>query len=145
MSYLIVNGPNLNRLGLREPETYGTWTLQDLEEGLRLYAIPLGMELKFYQSNSEGDLIDRIHHAPEEGIRGIVLNAGAYTHYSIALRDAISSVPVPVIEVHISNIHAREEFRHGSVLAAVCAGQISGFGPDSYRLALEAFRGMHHE
>lgn len=135
MKILVLNGPNLNLLGKREPDHYGTDTLQSINDWLtgRFPA----HELTFLQSNHQGTLIDHIQAA--EGLyHGVVLNAGAYTHYSYAMRDAIASVRVPVVEVHLSNIHARDEFRHTSVLAPVCAGQICGFGKFSYLLAVQA-------
>lgn len=139
MRILVINGPNLNRLGLREPHVYGSATLAHLEAQLVRFAAPLELELDFYQSNIEGELINAIHGA--DGVYGgIVINPGAYTHYSIALRDAISSITVPVIEVHISNTAAREEFRHTSVTAPVTIGQIIGFGFQSYELALLALK-----
>ncbi len=134
---LIMNGPNLNLLGEREPDHYGKDTLASVQKRIAAYAAKRGVETLFFQSNSEGGLIDRLHQARQE-VDGIVLNAGAYTHYSYALRDAIAAVRLPVVEVHLSNIHAREEFRHTSVLAPVCKGQISGFGADSYLLGLQA-------
>jgi len=134
---LIINGPNLNMLGKREPEIYGGDTLEKIEREISAKASELGFKADFMQSNIEGEIINAIQNA-ECG--GIILNAGAFTHYSYAIRDAISSVGTPVIEVHLSNIHAREEFRHKSVLAGVCAGQISGFGKHSYMLALEYFK-----
>ncbi|MDD3115073.1 MAG: type II 3-dehydroquinate dehydratase [Anaerovibrio sp.] len=133
---LVMHGPNLNMLGTREPEIYGSTTLQDINAMLREQAAAAGVETEFYQSNYEGGLIDRIQQAPEQAIDFIILNAGAFTHYSIALRDAIASVEVPVIEVHISNVHTREEFRHRSVIAPVVMGQILGFGVDSYSAAM---------
>ena len=134
---LVLNGPNLNLLGTREPEIYGRMTLNDINELLRQRAEEAGVDtIDFLQSNFEGELVEAIQKS-----RGryefILLNAGALTHYSIALRDAISSVPVPVIELHLSNIHRREEFRHNSVLAPVVMGQICGFGVDSYIAALD--------
>lgn len=134
---LVLNGPNLNLLGRRDPSYYGAFTLEQLEAELRQEAQTLGIELDFQQFNGEGQLIDAVHRA-EGRYDFVVLNAGAYTHYSIALRDAIEAVSVPVIEVHLSNIHAREEFRRVSVIAPVCAGHISGFGALSYVLALRA-------
>ena len=133
---LVMHGPNLNMLGTREPEIYGSTTLQDINEMLAQQAAEQGVETEFYQSNYEGGLIDMIQQAPAKGVDFIILNAGAFTHYSIALRDAIASVNVPVIEVHISNVHTREEFRHKSVIAPVVMGQILGFGTDSYSAAM---------
>ncbi len=141
MKILIMNGPNLNLLGEREPSHYGTDTLESIMTELEKKAAELGVELEFFQSNHEGALIDRLHAARAAaggGIDAVVLNAGAYTHYSYAIRDAISAVKLPVVEVHLSNIHARDEFRSRSVLAPVCVGQISGFGAYSYTLALFA-------
>ncbi len=136
---LILNGPNLDRLGKREPDTYGTETLADLEALVKAEAAKLGVVAEFFQSNHEGALIDRIHQAGDTGASGIVFNPGGYTHTSVALRDAISSVSVPVIEVHISNVHAREEFRHKSLTAAACKGQIAGLGFEGYLAALRFF------
>lgn len=138
MKVLVINGPNLNLLGTRDPTIYGDLALKDLEEAIIRYGGQLGLEIDCFQSNSEGQLIDKLHYAME-GFNGIVLNAGAYSHYSYALRDAISAINIPVIEVHISNIYAREDFRHISVIAPVCVGQISGFGIESYKLALDFF------
>ena len=135
MKILIVNGPNINLLGKREPGIYGSVSFEDYLAELRgRYA---GVQIDYYQSNVEGFLIDRIQQAGFE-VDGIILNAGAYTHTSIALQDAIRAVPAPVVEVHISNVHAREEFRHRSMISRACRGVICGFGLDSYRLALEA-------
>lgn len=131
---LVLNGPNLNLLGTREPEKYGHTTLEELEVKLQR-GFP-DVRLSFYQSNHEGDLIDRLHQAYDSGTSGVVFNPGAYTHTSIALRDAIKAIDLPVVEVHISNIHARESFRHFSYLAPVCAGQISGLGIEGYSLAI---------
>ena len=136
MKILLINGPNLNLLGLREPEVYGHETLPDLVAALREQAAGQGVELQDFQSNVEGEIINTLHAAREE-IDGILINPGAFTHYSIAIRDAISSIDVPVIELHISNVQAREAFRHHSVLSAVCLGVIAGFGRDSYFLALD--------
>lgn len=136
-SLLILNGPNLNLLGTRQPEVYGHTTLADIEAMCRDHGQALGAEIGFEQSNHEGALIDLIHAA--RGVRdGIVLNAGAYTHTSVALMDAISSAEVPVVEVHLSNIHAREAFRHHSYIAPVALGQICGFGAQGYVMAIDA-------
>jgi 3-dehydroquinate dehydratase-2 len=134
---LVLNGPNLNLLGTREKSVYGTETLADILQDLTQYANERDVELRTFQSNSEGALVDAIHDA-RNWAGGIVLNAGAYTHYSIALRDAIAGVGLPVVEVHLSNVHAREEFRHKSVLAPVCLGVIAGFGRWSYLLGVDA-------
>ncbi|MCR8642432.1 type II 3-dehydroquinate dehydratase [Paenibacillus sp. N1-5-1-14] len=134
---LIMNGPNLNMLGIREPGVYGTVTLQMIKQNLQVKAAELGIDLTFMQSNHEGVIIDTIH-AAHAAMDGIVINPGAFTHYSYAIRDALSSVDVPVVEVHLSNIHKREEFRHTSVTAPVVIGQIAGFGPYGYELGLLA-------
>jgi 3-dehydroquinate dehydratase II len=134
---LLLNGPNLNLLGLREPEVYGRETLADIVSDLRSFAAERDVELSDFQSNSEGELVTAIHGA-RETVDGIVMNPGAYTHYSIAIRDAISGVALPVVETHLSNIHAREPFRKESVLAAVCVGVVAGFGRHSYFVALDA-------
>lgn len=136
-SILILNGPNLNLLGTRQPDVYGATTLQDVEAMCQGAATRLGMTITCAQSNHEGVLIDHIHTA-RSSCEGIVLNAGAYTHTSVAIRDAISSVELPVVEVHLSNIHAREAFRHHSHIAPVAVGQIAGFGAFGYVMALEA-------
>lgn len=133
---LIINGPNLNMLGIREPGVYGNETLETLYDKIRKKADLLNVEVEFYQSNIEGELINKIHSAI--GVfDGIVINPGAYTHYSYAIRDALASINVPAIEVHISNVHKREEFRHKSVTAPVCTGQICGLGTNGYLYALE--------
>lgn len=136
MHYLCLNGPNLNRLGKREPAIYGYETLANLELRLSEVATAEGATIELKQSNHEGELIDWIYEAEDGKVDGIIFNPGAYTHTSVALRDAIASVEVPVIEVHISNIHQREAFRHHSYLAPVCVGQISGLGLYGYEAAL---------
>ena len=137
MKILIINGPNLNLLGTREPQHYGTGTMDSVLDALKSQYPRV--EFDYYQSNVEGFLIDRLHKTLEEPCDGVVLNAGGYTHTSVALRDAIAAIKVPVVEVHISNVHSREEFRHRSLISAVCKGVICGFGLDSYRLGVEAF------
>ena len=137
MRVLFLNGPNLNLLGTREPEVYGRTTLADIEVKVREKAAQLKVAIDFRQSNQEGELVSWIQETKGK-FEVIVINAAAYTHTSVALRDAISAVGVPTIEIHLSNIHAREEFRHKSLIAPVCKGQISGFGEKSYILALEA-------
>ena len=136
MKILIINGPNLNLLGTREPQHYGTGTMDSVLDALKSQYPRV--EFDYYQSNVEGFLIDRLHKTLEEPCDGVVLNAGGYTHTSVALRDAIAAIKVPIVEVHISNVHSREEFRHRSLISAVCKGVICGFGLDSYRLGVEA-------
>ena len=136
---LLMHGPNLNLLGEREPGIYGRDTMASINAEVVDKCQKNGMECVVFQSNSEGALIDRIHAAREDG-DAIILNAGAYTHYSIAIRDAIAAVRLPVVEVHLSNVHAREEFRHVSVIGPVCAGVIAGFGKNSYLLAVDAVK-----
>lgn len=138
MKVLILNGPNLQLLGRRKVEVYGRVTLDDIETRLRTVAQELGVEISFLQSNHEGDLVDAIADAFVNGCDGIVMNPAAYTHTSIAIRDAIEGVRLPAIEVHLSNIHAREPFRHESMTAPVCIGQIAGLGADGYEWALRA-------
>jgi 3-dehydroquinate dehydratase II len=133
---LVVNGPNLNLLGTREPEIYGDKTLDDVRRLMHVAAERLGVSLDFFQSNVEGDIINYLHH--NRSADGVVINPAAFTHTSIALRDAIAATGIPAVEVHLSNIHAREEFRKVSYVAPVCVGQISGFGVYSYVLGLEA-------
>ena len=137
MKLLILHGPNLNLLGTREPEIYGTQTLDALNQ--RLKKLFPSVAFEFFQSNHEGALIDTLHHAHAQQFDGIVFNPGAYTHTSIALRDAIASISPPVIEIHLSNIYAREPFRHHSIIAPVCIGQISGLGVTGYQLAVQYF------
>ena len=137
MKVLFLNGPNLNLLGTREPEIYGRLTLADIEKQVRTRAAELKVEIDFRQSNLEGDLVSWIQEAKGK-FQTIVINAAAYTHTSVAIHDAISAVGVPTIEIHLSNVHAREEFRHKSLIASVCKGQICGFGVKSYILGLEA-------
>ena len=131
---LVLNGPNLNLLGTRDPDTYGATTLPEIEAELE-ETFPTA-DFAFEQGNSEGALIDRLHAAHEEGIDGIVFNPGGYTHTSVALRDAVDAIAPPVVEVHLSNVHAREDFRRTSHIAPVCVGQISGLGPTGYALAV---------
>jgi 3-dehydroquinate dehydratase-2 len=134
----VLNGPNLNLLGLREPEIYGSDTLDDIATALEDQARGLGLEIDLRQSNHEGHLIDWLHEANAEGAKGVILNAAAFTHTSVALHDAIKAIKVPVIEVHLSNPHKREEFRHKSFIASAARGTIAGFGALSYTLALDA-------
>lgn len=139
MHVFVIHGPNLNLLGQREPEVYGSVTLEEINQRLQQQAGEWGWRLSCFQFNSEGEIIDTIHRARREA-DAIIINPGAFTHYSLAIRDAVAAIDLPVIEVHLSNIYAREEFRHRSVIAAVCRGQISGFGADGYILALHALR-----
>ena len=136
MDLLLINGPNLNLVGKREPSIYGAQTLEDIQEDLLTSAIDLDVKLKFFQSNSEGEMIDCIQNSVGF-IDGILINAGAYTHTSIALRDALLGVAIPYVEVHLSNIYSREEFRHKSFLSDKALGLVCGFGANSYQLALE--------
>ncbi len=135
---LVLHGPNLNLLGTREPAVYGRVSLAEINRAVQRHAAARGARAVCRQSNHEGELVDWIQSAAHEGFQAIVINPGAFTHYSIALRDAIASISVPVVEVHLSNVHAREEFRRRSVIAPAAAGQISGFGPVSYLLGLDA-------
>ena len=134
---LVLHGPNLNLLGTREPEVYGRTTLDDINKMIAARAKEAGIKADFLQSNHEGVLVDALQNASKKGYAFVILNAAAFTHYSVAIRDAIAAIAVPVIEVHLSNIHQREEFRHHSVISPVVMGQIAGFGADSYMAALE--------
>ena len=143
MQIVVLNGPNLSRLGKREPEVYGRQTLDDINRELAASFPKISFE--FFQTEYEGELLEKLFQSEDQGdCRGVVLNAGALTHYSIALRDAISAITIPVVEVHLSNIYAREEFRHRSVISAVCVGVISGFGANSYHLGVRALLGITH-
>lgn len=137
MKILVVHGPNLNLLGSREPEVYGSETLSQINSDISSFASTIDVETLFFQSNHEGALIDRIHSAREEGVSGIVINPGGLTHTSVSLRDALASVAIPVAEVHLSNIHAREEFRHHSYITPIAVGIVSGFGSSGYKMALQ--------
>jgi 3-dehydroquinate dehydratase-2 len=137
-SVLVLHGPNLNLLGTREPGVYGRVTLAEVDRRVREHGRRRGVRVECRQSNLEGELIGWLQGATREGFAGVVLNPGAFTHYSIALRDAVAAIQVPVVEVHLSNVHGREEFRRHSVIAAVARGQIAGFGPHSYVLGLDA-------
>ena len=136
---LIIHGPNLKLLGKREQSIYGDRNLENINRMINEYGSSIGYEVDMFQSNSEGDIIDVIHTAPENYM-GVIINPGAFTHTSYAIRDAITAVNIPFVEVHLSNIYSREEFRHTSVTAPACVGQISGFGPDSYILGIEALK-----
>ena len=141
MKILLINGANLNMLGVREPEKYGIKTLADIENAVINRGKELGVEVDTYQSNIEGEIVEKIQQA--RGVYdGILINAGGYTHTSVVIRDAISAVQIPTIEVHMTNIHAREEFRHTSLLSGVCKAIVAGFGEESYILALEGFVGI---
>lgn len=141
MNVLVIHGPNLNLLGTREPEVYGTTTLADIDALLRREADVLGMNLRIVQSNSEGAIVDAVQEA-RAWAQAIVINPAAYTHTSVAIRDAIAACGLPAVEVHLSNVYKRESFRHHSHIAPVAAGQIAGFGADGYRLALQAVKGL---
>ena len=137
---LVLNGANLNRLGVRQPEVYGAETLAELEARIKTWGAELGFEVVCQQSNFEGALLEWVQTAAELGYKAVILNPGAWTHYSYGLRDAIAGQSLPVLEVHLSNVHAREEFRHTSVIAPVCVGSIIGLGAQGYRLALDFFK-----
>ena len=136
---IVVHGPNLNLLGEREPGFYGSDSFESVNAEIERKAEQCGFECEIFQSNHEGEIVDKLHAARLDSV-GIVLNAGAFTHYSYAIADAIAAIKIPVVEVHMSNIHARDEFRHRSVIAPVCAGQIAGFGKASYLLGIEALK-----
>ena len=136
MKILIINGVNMNMLGIREPEKYGSMTLKALEKELYAYSFELGIDLETFQSNHEGEIVEKIHSA-YNNCDGIIINPGAYTHTSVAIRDALAAVNIPAVEIHITNIHGREDFRHKSLIADVCIGQISGFGTNGYKLGLK--------
>lgn len=136
MKIFVINGVNMNMLGIREPEKYGSMTLKDLEKSLYAFSFELGIDIDMYQSNHEGEIVEKIHSALNNA-DGIVVNPGAYTHTSVAIRDALSAVNIPTVEIHMTNIHSREDFRHKSLIAPVCVAQISGFGFDSYKLGLK--------
>lgn len=141
LKILVMHGPNLNLLGTREPEVYGRQTLADIDAQLVVLGLELGAEVATFQSNHEGALIDRIHQARVEGVAGILINPGGLTHTSVALRDALAAVAIPTIEVHLSNVHAREEFRRHSYISGVVLGQICGLGAQGYQLALHGLLG----
>ena len=138
LNILVLHGINLNMFGQRDPDVYGTTTLAEIDRDLHALATELGVALDTFQTNHEGQMAERIHKAHRDGVDAVVFNPGAWSHYSIGLRDAVDILKVPVVEVHMSNIHAREPFRHHSVFTAICIGQICGFGVESYRLGLRA-------
>ena len=139
---LIIHGPNLNLLGKREEAVYGKMSLEEIDKSLKIKAKELNLGLESFQSNHEGEIVQKIQDAKEAGFSGIVINPAAYSHTSVATRDAVSAIDIPVVEVHLSNIYAREEFRHTSLISPVAAGQIVGFGSKSYILGLEAVAGL---
>ena len=138
MKVLVLHGVNLNMFGRRDPDMYGTITLDEIDSQLTALAAQLGVDIETFQTNDEGAMCERIHRGHTDGTDAVVINAGAWTHYSYAIRDALAILTVPIVEVHMSNVHAREPFRHDSVFAGVARGQISGFGVDSYLLGLQA-------
>jgi len=138
----VLNGPNINFLGIRETGVYGNENYEELKAKIQEKAKEIGLDIEIFQSNSEGEIIDTIQQAYMDKVNGIIINPGAYTHYSYAIRDAIASVNIPTLEVHISNIHKREDFRHKSVTAPVCVGQICGFGNNGYLMALDAITNL---
>jgi 3-dehydroquinate dehydratase-2 len=138
VKFLVLHGINLNMFGKRDPAQYGTITLAQIDDQIRALAKELGVEVECFQTNIEGEMAARIHRAHVDGTDGVLINAGAWTHYSYGLRDALAILKVPIIEVHMSNIHAREEFRHHSVIGPIARGQIAGFGVESYLLGLRA-------
>ncbi|BCD67587.1 type II 3-dehydroquinate dehydratase [Nitratiruptor sp. YY09-18] len=144
MKIMVIQGPNLNMLGVREQQIYGPMKLEDIHKQMKAFADANGLEIEFFQSNLEGELVDKIQECLGDA-DGIIINAGAYTHTSIAIRDAIAAVQLPTIEVHISNVYRREEFRQKSMIAPVCAGVITGFGPFSYHLAMVAMNQIFQE
>ncbi len=144
MKVMVIQGPNLNMLGIREQQIYGPMKLEDIHTQMRAFAEANGMEIEFFQSNFEGEIVDKIQECLGDA-DGIIINAGAYTHTSIAIRDAIAAVQLPTIEVHLSNVYRREKFRQKSMLAPVCAGVITGFGPFSYHLAMVAMHQIFQE
>ena len=142
MNFLVLHGINLNMFGQRDPALYGTATLADIDAALRTLAAELGVAVDCYQTNHEGEMCERIHQAHRDAVDAVVINAGAWTHTSIAIRDALAILKCPIVEVHMSNIHAREPFRHRSFIAPIAAGQVCGFGVDSYLLGLRALVGQ---
>ena len=136
MDVLVINGPNLNSLGTREPEIYGSTTLADIEAGAVAQGQAAGLSVGTFQSNHEGDIVDRLHTAREQGVRFVIINPGAFTHTSVAIRDAFAAVAIPFVEVHISNVHAREEFRRHSYLSDIAVGVLTGFGAYGYQMAM---------
>ena len=145
MGVLVINGPNLNTLGTREPEVYGTTTLADIEAGVVAQGAAAGLSVATFQSNHEGDIVDRLHAARGEGVRFVIINPGAFTHTSVAIRDAFAAVEIPFCEVHISNVHAREEFRKHSYLSDLAVGVLTGFGAYGYTMAMDFVIGRLRE